>query len=611
MPTHGAWKLRSRIFLSYSIIIAAILTALATGLTIYLRSNLEFQESRNLEFLCQKSATQLDDSIRSLQEVAVQIGVTPACVEAFSALSHSPRQPGNRFETDFFEAGKQIQRSLAGIKYMHFSSGRISLYDDYGNYVGYGRFGENRDLRNQVLAGGLIPNLNQQLLALDGKPLILEPHADFWSDRTDGPLVSVIWNVKDLDTTTSYGIVEVQQAFSEVTRLVNPAAHTDTTALLLSSSGQILWSNTPSAGLREAGLDQVFTSTTSDNSGSLLKWFGPIQREAFYLLSWSRASQVPWTIVYLRTEANVLTPLRYTTTILVLAALAIIGLSLGVVMLLSIRLAQPLQRLRLQLDKVDLNNLSVRLEESADADIAFINQAFADMFARLKSSTDQLVLARAHEAKAHLLALQSQMDPHFIFNILSVLNAEARSIKASRLVTICTTLADTLRYVSDYDNASTSLQAEFNHVQSYLELMRFRFEAGLEFQLSPLANAEAVFVPKLILQPVVENCFRHGFAGRRPPWRIDISATASDQDWRVEINDNGCGWEESERQAILDQVEQFMADPATTIDRLKIGGLGLVNTLVRLRLHYGGSAIFELGTNGNGGTRICLGGPRC
>jgi sensor histidine kinase YesM len=175
---------------------------------------------------------------------------------------------------------------------------------------------------------------------------------------------------------------------------------------------------------------------------------------------------------------------------------------------------------------------------------------------------------------------------------------------------MCSTLAESLRYVSDYDTSHATLAAEIRHVRGYLELMQFRYEDGLEFTLDHHEDGENIFVPKLILQPVVENCFRHAFADRDPPWRLGMRVSVDHQGWRVEIVDNGKGFGAQARDDILEKVESILKNPSSTIDSLKIGGLGLVNSLVRLKLHYGEQAYFALENQEGGGTKITLGGSR-
>ncbi len=614
MRYHRLFGLRSRIFVSYSVIVTLLVLGVTAGLTVYLRSSLQIQETENLLRLVQKSAVQVEDNLQVLRETAVQVGLTPEIVDIFTALSRDEGVRTNGFESDYFDAGKKIVRTLSGIKYEHFSTGRISLYNSRGDYISYGRLPSSRKKTLKSYGEGTVDELSGQLEKLDGRAFVLDPHPDLWSDlwseNDADKLLSVLWNIKDLDYNRSFGIVEIQQSFEEIVRLVDPGTIPGTSAIMFGKDGSVLWQSG-----KNIPVDSIWAIIKEERiaRGSALRKIAPTDtgKPINQTLVWNQANEGNWTIVYVRTEESILLTLKNSVTILLLSALLLMGFSIGAVLVLSIRLARPLQKLRRQIDQVDWNNLSVELETGADADVFFINQAFTQMFDRLQTASRQLVQSRVHETKAHLLALQSQMDPHFIFNILSVLSAEARTLKADRLVSICSTLAETLRYVSDYDVSHTTLETEFIHVKQYLELMRYRFEEGLEFSLSTCPNASKIAVPKLLLQPLVENCFRHGFADRHPPWKVHIAIDSYDGRWSVCIEDNGKGLSDEETKEILDRVNLFIEDPATTIGTMKIGGLGLVNSLVRLKLQYGDRSSFEIGKSETGGTRITLGGPSC
>ena len=597
MASRQRSSLRARIFWSFSLIVVVLLVAATAGLTWYLRASLLDQEQRTLANLAQKSSSQISDRISILMETAIQLGLAPPIVAGFN---ETPALPGyqNRFETENFNQAQEIVRALASIRTIHFSTGRVSLYDRSGSYIGYGGLGESHDRRISQFEGKLVESLWNKLAQLDGKPLVLGPHGDFWSEAKDDPVLSVLWNIKDLDTNRSFGVVEVQESWREFTKVLMPTEGTNGQVALIDQSGKPLWQSSTIADLHRA-----FQKAESDPS------VGNFQVSQS-LVAFEQVPGVPWWVFHFKSESQVLEPVAWGLVGLILASLLIMALSIGVVRAISVQLARPLSNLRKQLDQVELDKLSVSLDMRADSDVAFVDQAFIDMFARLKRSTQQLVDARNHEITAQLLALQSQMDPHFLFNMLSVLTAEARQLKAERMELLCSTLAEALRYVSDFDSEPTTMEAEFRHVNLYLNLMKFRFEGGLQFELQPCSDAQLVRVPRLILQPLVENAFRHGFSNNRPPWIIRVVASVDDARWSVTIEDNGTGIDPDLWARVQARVEEFLLHPADALTHGRIGGLGLVNTVVRLRLKYGQTSIFEIVSREDGGTRITLGGPR-
>lgn len=184
---------------------------------------------------------------------------------------------------------------------------------------------------------------------------------------------------------------------------------------------------------------------------------------------------------------------------------------------------------------------------------------------------------------AKLAALEQQLRPHFLFNTLQALQtllAEERTEEARDLVAH---LSDLLRSVLDEDTPSeVSLREELELAAPYLALMSVRFGARLKVSSDVSAEAADARVPRLILQPLLENAFLHGVEGRRGAGRVAIEARVEARQLVLEVHDNGPGPLASERRG---------------------GGLGLANVRGRLDAQYGPRAQCSLMPRQGGGTR--------
>ena len=111
-----------------------------------------------------------------------------------------------------------------------------------------------------------------------------------------------------------------------------------------------------------------------------------------------------------------------------------------------------------------------------------------------------------------------------------------------------------------------------------------------------------------MLQPLVENCFSHGFKGVKPPWRLTLRAFRQAGQWVIAIADNGAGFEQDRLERLRVQVEQLMQDLKAGTANLQIGGLGLASTIVRLRLMTAQQTDFSITPNAPTGTVVTLRG---
>jgi signal transduction histidine kinase len=192
----------------------------------------------------------------------------------------------------------------------------------------------------------------------------------------------------------------------------------------------------------------------------------------------------------------------------------------------------------------------------------------------------------AQIAEARLLALKSQLQPHFLFNTLNsiaVLIGDDPAAARHMLQLLC----GLLRKVLDNDgNREVTLREELDFIASYLEIEQIRFADRLTYHVDAAPELMQARVPSLVLQPLVENAIRHGVARRARPVRIAVSARAANGMLRLTVADNGAG---------LGLHVKF--------------GIGLSNTRARLQQMFSASHAFDIGDNPGGGTLVSLAIP--
>jgi two-component system LytT family sensor kinase len=200
---------------------------------------------------------------------------------------------------------------------------------------------------------------------------------------------------------------------------------------------------------------------------------------------------------------------------------------------------------------------------------------------------------RAQLAQSQLEALKMQLHPHFLFNTLHSVSALLnQDIEAAR--SMITRLGDFLRLT--LENAGTqevSLRQEMQFLNGYLEIERIRFQDRLTTVVSVDPEVLDVQVPNLILQPIVENAMRHAIARKSGAGRIEILATARNGALRIQVKDDGPG----------------LPGAQSPDSQLRLG-VGLPNTIARLKRLYGTAYRFELTNDPAGGLVVTLEIPR-
>jgi len=124
---------------------------------------------------------------------------------------------------------------------------------------------------------------------------------------------------------------------------------------------------------------------------------------------------------------------------------------------------------------ITLEDPNIRLSTSHD-EIELLKDAFNDMLARLKLSANELIQAKAGEGRAHFLALQAQINPHFLYNSIMSISAAGQEAGSEKVQIMCAQLGDLLRYVASMNGDRTTIKDELGHVETYLKFVKWRYE---------------------------------------------------------------------------------------------------------------------------------------
>ena len=166
-----------------------------------------------------------------------------------------------------------------------------------------------------------------------------------------------------------------------------------------------------------------------------------------------------------------------------------------------------------------------------------------------------------------------------------------------------------LRYTTTPSNKFVSLKEEINHAVNYLELVKVPYEGSLNYEVYIPDRLYMVDIPKLTLQPLVENSINHGLEKVLPPWNITICGKITDSFWEISIEDNGTGFDE----AILDKIQKQSLDYKSNLTdgnfkaNLAIGGMGILNIYARMAIQFGGKTIFRIENLSPKGCKVTFG----
>ena len=174
-------------------------------------------------------------------------------------------------------------------------------------------------------------------------------------------------------------------------------------------------------------------------------------------------------------------------------------------------------------------------------EVTSIRNSFNMMTSQLKQVLEEKVQNEQAQKNAELKALQAQINPHFLYNTLEGMRMQCEIDEYYELGDSLSALSNLFHYSIRWGNNEAPLQMEWENLENYLGIMNMRFGDDIETQLFCDENIGQIIVPKMLLQPLVENSFNHGFDGKLPPWKLEVTIQQVQNLIRIVIQDNGVG----------------------------------------------------------------------
>ncbi|MCJ7689122.1 MAG: sensor histidine kinase, partial [Clostridiaceae bacterium] len=196
--------------------------------------------------------------------------------------------------------------------------------------------------------------------------------------------------------------------------------------------------------------------------------------------------------------------------------------------------------------------------------------------------------------EAQLSALQSQMDPHFLFNTLNTISRMAMFEYADETVKLIEATSKILRYNLDCKDKMVKLKEEIRMIKAYVIIQETRFQDQMSFSFDIDKKLYDVKVPPMLIQPIVENAIIHGLREKDRGGRINITVKQQDDFITISIKDNGIGMNNV-------QINTLMSDAKN-----ESTGLGVFNVKKRLELYFNSSHLFKIKSKRQEGTEVII-----
>jgi two-component system sensor histidine kinase YesM len=297
-----------------------------------------------------------------------------------------------------------------------------------------------------------------------------------------------------------------------------------------------------------------------------------------------------------REKSEVLFDLKEIQAFMAVILAAVFGIGAVLIILITRAMYQPLKNLTETMELVSGGELFRRVEVTAKDEIGTLSKNFNDMLAHIESLIGRLVQEEMLKKNAELEALQYQITPHFMYNTLNSIKYAALLRGEEEIGGLIEDFTELLQASINKKGRFVTVADEVHFAQNYMNLQRMRYEEEIVVDYQVQEEAFACFVPRLVLQPLVENAILHGLDLKAGKNRIVIGGKVEEGRLCLWVEDNGRGMSEA-------QIEQLLQENHKKEKGLS--GIGVSNVKERMQLYYGEAGKVTC-VSSEAGTKVCM-----
>lgn len=556
---------------------------------------LKKQATTDMQNSCHAIARSLEQSIGRMDTILLYSIASSELKDEFSAYMNAQTS---------FERNKERQ-SLAGtlisLKGFDFAIRQLNIYD-----IGYGGFGVgnyNGDLDVRVSD---MPWFDKTE-AKAGKKYIYAPAADTLASRSAGMSDDTFYfslcRLFYGDMHVPFGVLEVETYYDEIFgALKKETGVLDPVIAVYDSDGRQIYPREavfPYFSYRDQGDGEIKNTYTGKGQ----------------FLCFAEDESDGLTVAMAVDDSVFMQPVYRSFIPMIAAIMLIFVICVVIAAQLSARMSDPIRRIydllsergdgRTDATGKEESFRQLDVPDSGVLEIDRLRDSINESIQAQETATRTMLTLKEQEMQAQMLALQSQMNPHFLYNSLSMIGEMAESGMTDQVSDMCEDITSILRYISSNREQRIRVEEEMEQVDRYLVCMKRRFGSGLSYFYEIDDDILDCLVPKLCVQLLVENAVK-AVMEHREPWEIKIEGKRDGEDWHVTVSDNGPGFDPETDRRLRRNMDEILA--TGVLPSLKIEGMGILNIFIRLYLLDGIPFVFDFGNKEEGGAFVTVGG---
>ncbi|WHH59094.1 sensor histidine kinase [Petroclostridium sp. X23] len=486
---------------------------------------------------------------------------------------------------------QSVNDAFYGILYLRTDIASVRLVPFQGASIIY--------FENGVLIGyphPFIPWL-REIFFENGREVFISPHKTLAPSNIKTNVFSVAKAFKDRNGRI-VGTIMVDAKVDEINTIIDNAGSINKTQVaILDTEGSIIFNSSNLQYVKRLD-DQLLSKIQGSPSGTLRH----IINGEDYLVIHKTSEVSGWKFVAFSKINSLLEKTHKVKTIVLTVGFFAFSFSVILSIVIAIKVTTPLKNLNISMDGVTDRNFDVYLRPTSNDEIGKLTRNFNSMIRRIKNLIVKKYEADIRRKQAELKALESQINPHFLYNTLETISSIAYLKDVPEIMTISRSLSDLFRYSINNEKKLVTLGDELYHTANYINIQKIRHGNKFNVCYNIPEEAKKYNVIKLILQPIIENSINHGLELIKLGGIIKVSAHKSlDNMLIIEVEDNGIGIPHEKLKRIQADLNRDSAETYETS-----GSIGLANVHFRIKHYYGNNYGLTIESTDEKGCKVIL-----
>lgn len=319
-------------------------------------------------------------------------------------------------------------------------------------------------------------------------------------------------------------------------------------------------------------------------------------RQSPYFVTYIQSEHLGWYVVDYVAVDDILAPINESRNYFYGSIAIMILVSLLAAYMLYRNVQRPVRELTRGVRTIERGNYSARMQEHHSADFKFLFSSFNRMAERIENLIQTVLTERIRIREAELKQLQTQINPHFLFNCFAFIMSMAKSGKTDLILSITHSLSKYYRYTTRSEVMECKLEEELGFVRHYLLIHQLRMPR-LQYDIQVEEALQEQVIPKLLIQPLVENAIIHGIEASLSASRVNIIGKAAEEGFRIIVEDDGQGMSRDEMDRLMNKINGPLLEEM---------GCGMWNVNQRVKMMFGDGSGLRYERTADGWTRAIL-----